>query len=202
MEEYRRSIYVLALIATSYEWLSVALLTQGEVKEAKATLETGADLVSAPGDRSGMLRIFTTAAQDNEAALQSLEDPDVALPAPTIAAYRLALRALITRDPKARADAVKALASLPPPHMGGTGVLLLASLGANTEALRIVETGTATGTRPWRAYLFYPSFAAARADPAFPAVAERLGLMRYWKRTHTKPDVCSERDPAPFCGMN
>jgi hypothetical protein len=38
-------------------------------------------------------------------------------------------------------------------------------------------------------------------DPDFPAVAQRLGLMRYWKTTHTKPDVCSAAGAPPFCRM-
>ena len=114
-------------------------------------------------------------------------------------AYRAGFRALMSRDPQDRLNAIKALSSLSPQHMGGTGVLLLASLGANSEALKIIEAGTVTGTRPWRAYLFYPPLAGARRDPAFPGVAERLGLIRYWRTTHTKPDVCSGQDAPPFC---
>jgi hypothetical protein len=38
-------------------------------------------------------------------------------------------------------------------------------------------------------------------DPGFPAVAQRLGLIAYWKSSHTKPDVCRTKDPPPFCRM-
>jgi hypothetical protein len=38
-------------------------------------------------------------------------------------------------------------------------------------------------------------------DPGFPAVAEEVGLMKYWKESGTKPDACNDKDPAPFCGM-
>ena len=37
-------------------------------------------------------------------------------------------------------------------------------------------------------------------DPGFPAAAEQLGLMAYWKTTGTKPDVCRETTPPAFCG--
>ena len=30
------------------------------------------------------------------------------------------------------------------------------------------------------------------SDPGFPAVAAQLGLMKYWKTTHTRPDVCKK----------
>jgi hypothetical protein len=43
--------------------------------------------------------------------------------------------------------------------------------------------------------------ASALSDPSFPAFAARVGLMRYWKTTHTKPDVCSASNPPPFCKM-
>jgi hypothetical protein len=36
-------------------------------------------------------------------------------------------------------------------------------------------------------------------DPGFPAVAQRLGLMNYWKSSHTKPDVCSAQSQPAFC---
>jgi len=38
-------------------------------------------------------------------------------------------------------------------------------------------------------------------DATFPALAQRLGLMHYWRATHTKPDVCGTSAPPPFCRM-
>ena len=32
-------------------------------------------------------------------------------------------------------------------------------------------------------------------------VAAQLGLMKYWKTTRTRPDVCNEKTPPPFCRM-
>ena len=38
------------------------------------------------------------------------------------------------------------------------------------------------------AFLFYPSTANMRADPRFNALAERLGLARYWRESGSQPD--------------
>jgi hypothetical protein len=37
------------------------------------------------------------------------------------------------------------------------------------------------------------------ADPDFPELATQLGLLKYWKTTRTKPDVCNEESAPPFC---
>ena len=33
------------------------------------------------------------------------------------------------------------------------------------------------------------------------AVVERLGLMKYWRTTRTRPDACAGNAPAAFCRM-
>ena len=38
-------------------------------------------------------------------------------------------------------------------------------------------------------------------DPDFPQVVTQLGLLKYWKATHSKPDVCDEKAPPAFCQM-
>ena len=71
--------------------------------------------------------------------------------------------------------------------------MLLGALGANREAL------AAASDMPW---LFWRrSMRGVLDDPAFPAVAEKLRLMAYWKSTRTRPDVCSSKGPPPFCRM-
>jgi len=203
IEEYRRSLDVLALNANTQGWLGAALLRRGETKEAKAHFDAAADLSTSAATQNSWARLFAAVAQsDYAAALKSLDEADDSLPATeTTAAYRIGFRALMTHSPQDRLDAIKALASLSILHMGPTGILLLGSLGANAEAMRYVEEGTRERNVFWRSLLFYPSLAGARTDPRFPAVAERLGLMRYWKTTHTRPDVCSDKDPPPFCRM-
>jgi len=41
--------------------------------------------------------------------------------------------------------------------------------------------------------------AGAQADPAFAGVAERLGIIAYWRKTKIRPDMCSAKDAPPVC---
>jgi len=50
-------------------------------------------------------------------------------------------------------------------------------------------------------WLFLPAARGVLDDPDFPAFAQKVGLMKYWKSTHTRPDVCSEKDAPAFCRM-
>jgi hypothetical protein len=54
------------------------------------------------------------------------------------------------------------------------------------------------GARSW---LFTPPMAGALRDPTFPAAAERLGLMNYWRTSRTKPDACLAKTAPAFCKM-
>ena len=205
IQQYRRSLNVLALNWEAQLWLGAALLREGKDKEAAQHFDAAVDLSTSPGFRNGVTRLNAVITQkDYAGALRSLEAPiegDDSLPAAaTNSAYKLGFRALINRSEQDRLAAVRALVALPTSQMGPTGILLIASLGAQADAVRIIEAGSKS--KPlWRSLLFYPALARARADPSFPVVAERLGLMRYWKTTHTKPDVCTAIDEPAFCKM-
>ncbi len=94
------------------------------------------------------------------------------------------------------------LSRLPADHKDYLIVLMLGAVGANSEVLRQMEAWDAEGkTVRARLFLWYPSMRGVISDPSFPAVARRMGLMTYWKSTHTKPDVCSDKNPPPFCRM-
>ncbi|MFL6765290.1 MAG: TIR domain-containing protein [Sphingomicrobium sp.] len=111
-------------------------------------------------------------------------------------------KAIISGNPISKRDAAAALEALPEEHKTYITVLLLGALGANGDALRQIQTWDAEGkTVRGRLFLWYPSMRGVISDPNFPAVAERMGLINYWKTTHTKPDVCAAKDPPPFCGM-
>jgi len=75
---------------------------------------------------------------------------------------------------------------------------LLARLDAQNIVLQKIEQSP---FRFNRSALWQPGMATALRNPSFPAFAERIGLMHYWKATHTKPDVCSDKNPPAFCGM-
>jgi tetratricopeptide (TPR) repeat protein len=46
--------------------------------------------------------------------------------------------------------------------------------------------------------LFWQQTASLRADPRFIGLAEKLGLMAYWKTVHAQPDFCAT-EKAPIC---
>jgi hypothetical protein len=89
--------------------------------------------------------------------------------------------------------AIQELLALPKDRQSETVATLLAALGENREALQIAAQ------KPW---LFWRgSMRGVLNEPAFPAVAEQLGLMTYWRTSRTKPDVCLSKTAPPFCRM-
>ena len=99
-----------------------------------------------------------------------------------------------------KAQAVQALLALPEDQENDAVARLLADLGASHEAFQIAARLAAT-EYPGPSIFWYRNMRAILNDRGFPAVAAQLGLMRYWKTTHTRPDVCNEKAPPPFCGM-
>ena len=198
--EYRRSTDVLALTGVSQAELGMALVVAGKPEQAREHLDAAVDLSSDPTMRDYIALYLGPIDRDRHAAaLQAINDPNLHAPAALKAAVEQAFAALATGDSRARVAAANALAALPPDLRDGTIVHLLGALGANAQALQGVE---ARGDRlEARAWLFFPTMAGARADPAFPAVAQRLGLIKYWKTTRTRPDVCSATGAPPFCRM-
>jgi len=70
----------------------------------------------------------------------------------------------------------------------------LAAFGRNDElmnALLSVNPGAAPAAV---VALYHPSFAAVRSAPRFMRVADRLGLVDYWRQSGKWPDFCSEPD--------
>jgi hypothetical protein len=109
-------------------------------------------------------------------------------------------RAVKSRNAAAKAKAVKDLLALPDSQIGSGNAWLLAELGATHDAFRIASL-VAERQYPGPSVFWHPSMRGALRDPGFPAVADKLGLMTYWKTSKTRPDVCGEKDPAPFCRM-
>jgi hypothetical protein len=80
---------------------------------------------------------------------------------------------------------------LPREDQNDSVATMLGALGATREALAIASK------RPW---LFWrPSMRGVLSEPAFPAVAKKLGLLDYWKASNTRPDVCRTKNAPPFC---
>jgi len=112
-----------------------------------------------------------------------------------MAPTRKVIAARLDPTPAKVDDAIAALQSQSSNgHSGQNRALIaLANFGRVDQAYRLMED---QNFQPFiePSGLFRPEFAAVRADPRFMAIAARLGLVRYWRKTGDWPDFCtSER---------
>jgi DNA-binding winged helix-turn-helix (wHTH) protein/tetratricopeptide (TPR) repeat protein len=132
-------------------------------------------------------------------ALRLLADPRLERPAAVREAVGAAFRAIMSGDARRRREAAPPLIALvrDPTASDWLVTAAIALLGENRAALASVERDRSLVG----GVLFEPFFAAARRDPAFAPLAERLGLVRYWRQTGRRPDVCRAADAPGFCRM-
>jgi hypothetical protein len=133
-------------------------------------------------------------------AIKALQDPKLQVPQTQRAAFLAAFQAMMSGDKAAKTRASRMLMALPKDQMDPWTAKLIAALGAHREALALIASN-ARSRFDWPSTLWYPSMRAVLDDPALPAVLQRLGLMKYWRTTHTKPDVCSAKNAPAFCSM-
>ena len=196
-EEFRRSVDVLAFYNTTQFALGASLLEVGKRAEAMPHFDAAADLDPDPDARSEIVVQMAPITRDYAAAIEALRKPALAS-LPIAPAASAAYEALLSGDADAKARAAAELGKLPPRALT---ISLLGALGAHTQALQMTAAAAQADIYGARGWLFLPTMDGARRDPGFPGVVQRLGLIRYWKTTHTRPDVCSAKDPPPFCRM-
>ena len=114
-----------------------------------------------------------------------------------------AFAALAAGDPArlSRAgDAVETLDSLP----SGGDVLraqTLIALGRKTSALAAIESIASGKGDDAARIMFDPLVLSLANEPAYVRVLHQVGLIRYWRETRTRPDVCNARNQPRFCGL-
>jgi hypothetical protein len=197
--EYRRGIDVLALNAGSQWSLAVVLAERGEAEESAKHAAVVSDLIGEPGADQAVKVYAAPETHDFAEAARILPLlPADAMPAKARAPLLAALQALASGNPQAKAAAVTALtANAPTPGSASLTIGMLAALGADAQALKLAaDHAEMPGMR---GALMRPALAAARADPAFPALADKLGLTHYWKTTAIKPDFCKAADAPAYC---
>jgi len=193
IDQQQAATNMLALWPDSQLALGEALLAAGRTEEAKPYFATAIDLTTDPTLDKSIASSEGMETGDYAAAIAALRNPQLHISEDSRAALLSGYQALASRDPQAKMRAVDALLALPEDKRSSTIVAMLGALGANHEALGMVRD---------RAWLFWRrSMRGVLSDPAFPAIAKQLGLMRYWKVSRTKPDVCSAKDAPPFCRM-
>jgi hypothetical protein len=111
----------------------------------------------------------------------------------SVDAWRGALKAIASKDTKARAGAIKKVtdATAAGSISAGQALTLLAMLGDLDGAFAQAELyAPADPSEP--PYLFLPNSAAMRSDPRFMQLATKLGLVVYWRTTGHWPDFCAD----------
>lgn len=155
-----------------------------------------------PADRQMHEMIVRTAFWTGriEPALESLANLETPFNNAERKAYANALKALRLGG-DARKSAAQQLAELSIDSETRRPLLItaLAALGANSEAVALARQLFGTSGSPDQFVLFEPALVAARRIPEFAALADRLGLIRYWKESGRPPAFCSVDDPPPIC---
>jgi tetratricopeptide (TPR) repeat protein len=196
VERLRQANDMLALYVYTPLTLADALVAAGNAEEAKTYYNAAIDL--APD--SGFAKRFMVRKATQTGDAEALRDPDLPISAELRTALQKAYGAVASGDAGAKAEAVQTLLALPEAQQGGTVARLLAKLGATHEAFQVTARLAARDYHG-PSLFWYRDMRGTLSDPGFPAVAVKLGLMNYWKTTHTRPDVCNEKDSPSFCHM-
>jgi tetratricopeptide (TPR) repeat protein len=197
VDQLRDANDMLALYVYTPLTLANALVAAGKPEEAKQYFDAAIDL--APD--SGFAEQIAIWEATDTGDLKALAEPKLPIPPQLRAALLKGYRAVAGRDAEAKAQAIQALLELPEVQQDDVVARLLANLGANHEAFQIAARLATAREYPGPSLFWYRSMRGTLSDPGFPAVAAQLGLMKYWKTTHVRPDVCNEAAPPPFCRM-
>lgn len=196
VEQLRQANDMLALYVYTPLSLADALVAAGQAEEAKTYFDAAIQLAPNIGFANRIALWKATATADANALL----DPNLPLSPALRSALVKGYRAAASRDTGAKAQAVQALQALPDGEQNVAVACLLADLGANHQALVIANRLAATDY-PGPSVFWNRSMIGTLSDPTFPAMAERFGLINYWKTSGTRPDVCTGRAAPPFCRM-
>ncbi|MCA1606460.1 MAG: hypothetical protein LC775_13550, partial [Acidobacteria bacterium] len=199
--EAAQAVDMLAFDWESQFSLARSLNVLGKREEAKqhfdAMIELDRDPVLA---RDFVAMTEATETGDYASGISALANSKLPAPAAQRAALLAAFRALSSGNAMMKSEAARALAALPEDQQNYVVVRTLAALGAPRAALQLFVKGI-NSRYDWPSLLWHASMRAVLNEPAFPTVAERLGLMNYWRTTSTRPDACASNTPAPFCRM-
>jgi tetratricopeptide (TPR) repeat protein len=197
VEQLHQAHDMLALYVYTPLTLAAALVVAGKPDEAKPYFDAAIGLAPDAGFAKRLAMFKAIEIGD----INLLVDPTLPISAELRAALLQGYRALASRDSGAKAQAVQALLALTEDQQRDAVAWLLADLGANHEALQIATRLATTQEYPGPSLFWHRSMRGILDDPGFPAVVTQLGLLKYWTTTHTRPDVCDEKAPPPFCRM-
>jgi tetratricopeptide (TPR) repeat protein len=197
IDQLRQADDMLALYVYTPLTLADGLVAAGKPAEAREYFDAAISLAPSSGFAADLAAYEAADLGD----IKALLDPKLPIPAERRAALVRGYRAIASADTEAKAQALRSLLALPADQQDAAVARLLADLGASHDAFLLASRIATEHEYPGPSLFFYRNMRATLADPSFPAVAAKLGLMNYWKRSRTRPDVCSERAAPPFCRM-
>jgi hypothetical protein len=194
VDELRAANDTLALYVYTPLSLAEVLTAASKPDEARQYYDAASQLAPSADFAQGLTAYG--AAQTGD--LKRLADPALPIAAPVRSALIEGFRAVASGNPAAKAAAVKALVALTTDEEAVPRARLLAKLGASAAAFDLAAQQAAQ-SYPGPSVFWYPEMRPALDDPRFLALAQRLGLMTYWKQSKTRPDVCQAAGPPAFC---
>lgn len=197
LEQLHRANDMLALYVYTPLTLAQALVVAGKLEEARPYFDAAIDL--APNGNFAKYLTSYKAAELGDVTL--LQDPTLQFPDAKRAALVAGYRVKAEDDDRIKSQAIQALLALPENEQDETVARLLGNLGANHDAFKVAARVATTEEYPGASLFWDKSLRGTLDEPEFPAMAERLGLMKYWKTSKTKPDVCSEPAAPAFCKL-
>jgi len=198
--EFRHAIEMLALDTNSEFNLADSLVVSGKPDEARSHFAASAELASDPMAAETVAVIEATETGNYTGGIKALSDPKLPFPETQRVAVLAGYRAMASGNAAAKGLAIKGLNALPDDQKNYLVIRTLGVLGANREALALFVKGL--GSRwDWPSLLWYPSMRGVLDDPAIPGILQKLGMMNYWKATHSRPDVCAAKGPPAFCRL-
>lgn len=190
--QYRAATNMLALWPDSQLALARALVAADRADQAQPAFAAAIELTKDPDFGLELAVSEGVETGDYAAAIKALRSTQFKIPEDGRAALLSGYEALAGGAPPGlKVKAVQELLALPAKQRSDTVAALLAALGEKREALRIA------GERPWS--FWRRSMRGVLDEPAFPAVARRLGLMTYWRTSRTRPDICRAESAPDFC---
>ena len=200
VEQFRRAVDMLALDENSQFALADSLTATGKGDQAKGHFDAAIDLAGDPQWPGYIAIAEAPDTGDYRAAIKALQNESLELPPAVRSAYLAGFAAMASGDAGAKVRAATMLVALPSDQQDPWTAKLLGALGASREALEMIS-GHVSSRFDWPSTLWYPIMRGVLNDPRMPSLLQRLGLMKYWRATHTKPDVCSAKDAPPSCRM-
>jgi len=197
-EQFRHATDMLRFWGPSQRSSADVLLAMGKIEEARSHFDTTIDLNPDSSYKQWVTMAASIETGDYAAGIRALHSPQLQMPEPSRTALLSGFQAIASGDAEAKARAVKLLLELPDGQKSDVVVRTIAALGAPNEALGLYVRGM-DSRYGWTSVLWYPSMRAVLSDPDFPSVAQRLGLIDYWRTTHIKPEACATKNPPPFC---